>query len=757
MSATLTKIEMTGFCGAGDTQTLRLDTPITVLLGPNGSGKSTVAMAIEWALFGTAHAVTESGIPMAGHAQHLAYIHDGSLQAEVKLTFTKDQAEFVFSRIRTRRTPAPANDQVHVSLEGPADPAALFNVTADVYKRTVAPAQSMIQSIIAGNAAERNTAMDRLLGIEDLNAAVGGLNSAVRGVTTDVNTLAERWTNVQARLQAEAERRFEVRTNARTAAIDKGAQVRTLTIGWARTEAVDLSNALKVAPPPADAAMDILGQQVDQLWLAANNAFAMPLAAAVLQRAQTVQGHVMGPRAAWQNAIWQRRAAKEALDAAIGNHGGENDINGRIATCNKSIQRLTDQIADVSKHAAVLAAARNWLNEQSDGDLRCPVCKNPSVKEELSKLVATRYAELDGPDGTLARLRNELEDANTNLAALNTALGAVQGVVNALTAAVTEVVRARNAMIQGTQQAQAVWQGIMRDAQEADAVRLCDQVAEAGLALRNNEPPDAPVEAENACDALLRQLLAESERLQGWARGEIEAATARSQETRWRIIILGLVLEFLTAEASLNALDATMKSPELLAAQQQIERAEAWKKTLEQVRDALAEASNEAADAIVEGIRPRLREAFKGLSRHDGLRIATVGVETTRHGGNVRNAYTIRAGEDVWAAGGAPRLSGGYQIALALSALYALAGGDAPLHGLGLLVLDEPNERLDEEMQQRVASLLATQPPARRILVTTVDPAFAASLWKIGGAANVATFNLGAWTPARGTVINGGA
>lgn len=98
-------------------------------------------------------------------------------------------------------------------------------------------------------------------------------------------------------------------------------------------------------------------------------------------------------------------------------------------------------------------------------------------------------------------------------------------------------------------------------------------------------------------------------------------------------------------------------------------------------------------------------------------------------------------------------LSGGYQTALAVAALCALADPGVRGHGLDLLVLDEPTQNLDPELTELLAAAIVHAAPAGRTIVTTADGLFTQALERVAGGEAASVVRLGRWAEATGVAV----
>jgi DNA repair exonuclease SbcCD ATPase subunit len=179
------EVQLRGYGGVGATSlALPLDRPLVVLTGSNGCGKSTVVSAIEWALFGELALGGDfdvADLKGGGPSPHVVYVNRSCDEAEVVVRFEGGDSSLLWRRTRRRATPRPKDDVVECTIDGrPVAPdlLALLGVTPELYRRAIAPRQASLIALVSLESKQRDAALDRLFGIEELNLLAEGLSRA---------------------------------------------------------------------------------------------------------------------------------------------------------------------------------------------------------------------------------------------------------------------------------------------------------------------------------------------------------------------------------------------------------------------------------------------------------------------------------------------------------------------------------------------------------------------------------------------------
>lgn len=414
-----TSLHIEGFVGVGAAHfDLELDRPIVVFVGNNGCGKSTILQAIEWALFGVT-AVGSDGEELRGTSLDIPrmYINRGCNQALVTVRFQTDHRTLEWTRTRTAAKPRPSEDVVECRIDGhPASPDVLeqLGLTAGLYRRAIAPAQGAMQAIVSGDAAQRSSALDRLFGIEELNAVTQGLAQAKKALEAARSGLKSRVDVITATTRNEVARRFDVRVETRDAALQCGTNREGLALEAAIAEAGAIADELKVAPRPhpddvagLETTGGILREAADKEWSAVN----------LEDREKYLRGAARlatSQRGDWQAIVSERLDEALALENLIRATGDETLLCDELRGARTALDAAESDLADADRRASVLTQARHWLEVrdlESEAELGCPVCERPILPSELNATVEAALDSLTAGNGRVADLRIQRDDA----------------------------------------------------------------------------------------------------------------------------------------------------------------------------------------------------------------------------------------------------------------------------------------------------------------------------------------------------------
>jgi DNA repair exonuclease SbcCD ATPase subunit len=745
-------VELCGYGGVGaDSFVFELDRPLVVLTGPNGSGKSTIVSAIEWALFGALAAGGDfdiADLKGAGPDPHRVYLNRSCDEAEVVVRFESNGSSLVWRRIRRRATPRPKDDVVECTIDGSpvvADPLALLGVTSELYCRAVAPRQASLIALVSLESKDRNAALDRLFGIEELNLLAESLSKAKLEFPRSLKELEGRLDRAESGLRSEISQRFDLRAKARGDALEAGIEKRQLSLEGCRSLAATLARDLALSTTTEGARLSELRTLHERLVQAADAAWTRPEPQNRQDRLMHVQGILKrGTPELWKQAMNDRDEARRSLETLRVQLGSDAEVEARVRDANARWERAGQALSAANERAAILKSAREWLHQHEHapgGELDCPVCERPIAAAELVALVDAALDGLERSDGTIPGLMVKVDKARKARDASVAQQEQLGQAVQELDDRERDLAGRRSNLPEALQAALQRWGARKPDDLEERTVELLRQALDA---------------AATADDGLLAEQLSNLASACGEALSrtdeELRQAGPLARQRRGRVIALERLLAFLQAAERLDALDADVSGAELAQARDSLGAAHQAGDVLARVAAAVGEVAEVEATARTAAVATKLDAWFGRVSMHDRLKGARIEVQTSRTGGRLRNSYRLRAVDPggSWQAAPGPMLSSAYQTLLAVAALCALS--DATGRRLDLLVLDEPTLNLDPELTERLGRALAVALPAARTVVATADPTLAGAITGSAGE-RVGVVELGPWTEAAGTQV----
>jgi DNA repair exonuclease SbcCD ATPase subunit len=318
-----------------------------------------------------------------------------------------------------------------------------------------------------------------------------------------------------------------------------------------------------------------------------------------------------------------------------------------------------------------------------------------------------------------------------------------------LEAAETETADRRRELVGALNEVLVHWEGITPDAVEVPVI----QAINAAVVLAEQYPTPDPKIKNTDLETLIREILAKLSDATQQTGIEIEQAAETARDDLERSTALGHLVTFLRYSKALDELDGALSGSDLAEARVLVDATSKRLETLHVVADVAEELSGAEATARAAALSPVINQWFERTSLHEQLVRASLNVASSRPGGRITNAYTIRAINDdgTWTASPGPELSGGYEALLAVAVLCALSDPRFQQHSLGLVMLDEPTESLDDVLSRRLGETLGRDAPAPRTIVTTIDRQFAEAVQSAAGVTRAKVVELEEWNLAEGT------
>jgi len=545
----------------------------------------------------------------------------------------------VWRRIRQRATPRPKDDVVECTIDGrpvTADPLALLGVTAELYRRAVAPQQASLIALVSLKSKERNAALDRLFGIEELNLLAEGMSKAKLELPRSLKELERRLDQAESGLWDEITRRFDQRATARGNALEAGIERRQLNLEGCRSLAATLASELALPSVPEGAGLSELQVLHQQFVRVADAGWSRLEPQDRHDRLTQIQGVLeRGAPALWKLAIADRDAARRALETLRGQLGTEAEVEGRVIEADVRVSEAEQELSAANERAALLKRAREWLHQHElppEKELDCPVCERPVVATELTRLVEAALNGLERSDGTIAGLLAQVNKARETRAALVKDKEQLDQAVQELQAREHAVTGRRSKLPDILQAALEPWRARKPDDVEARTIELLRQALDATATADDGLLAQQWSLVADAC----KQALSRTDE-------ELRQAGPLAEQRRRRVIALERLLTFLQAAERLDALDADVSGVELAQARNSLGAAHRAGDVLTRVAAAAGEIAEAEAKARTTAVAAGFDTWFGRVSRHDRLKGARIEVETSRTGGRLRNSYRLRA------------------------------------------------------------------------------------------------------------------
>jgi DNA repair exonuclease SbcCD ATPase subunit len=703
----LESITVTNFRGVLGAQTYGFAGLSALIWGENGVGKSTLALALEWTLFG-AFPSQAFGAP---RDNFMSPVGSGMKACKGEVAFRRGS-----ERLRVRRDAEEGEFIVETvgKKKRAADAEALLQQLLGLDKHTFVRAvllqQSKIRGLLLDEPKERTKALDRLLGMDDAEAMLESVRAK------SFKTAAEAWREgideTEAKLQSQHEllaEQYEVaEKQARTDrflnqdlnALGLKARYADLSLDIAR---VGSKYGVDVDPlPPAEGV-----EGAKKASVACDKALRRILVGAELQKelvpVEKRLTSLVAARSRWNEVISSRAGAQRGLDALIAAHGDARTIAKRLTELKADAAAQDTKLRTASEVRALLAQARQYFGSKTIED--CPVCEQGiEAPTKVLWRLGERIEELTTK--TVRDLEENAKKAHGAHAQESEVLKRMELALKALDAESAEV--------------------------ETERKNIMKVLAIAGL-------------GENTVATELEKAIVHSQgRFDELARG-VEAMVEDLDPIieRERAIREGLV-PFLVARERVrdhqgqwdNAKDGYAAAEERAAA------LESLATDIESIRKALLAAKEEIVTVTLAKARPRAQELYEKLVQHSLF--DRLEVKAARKANKVEYAFEVSS-STLDKSGREARLvlSDGQMTATALALFFALA--EASQHALDLLYVDDPTQNLDHRRKEAMAKVIADLGRRKQIVVSTQDEDFVTLLRDAGFEDGSVFHHIDAW------------
>jgi DNA repair exonuclease SbcCD ATPase subunit len=702
----LASVTIRQFRGVAKERVYAFDGRPALLHGNNGVGKSTVAVALQWILFGRFQGDVLPNSKL------------DSFLAPVQATGKAYSGEVVFARgaerLEISRDGAGKSFTVRLGKQSWRDEEAeakrdeILGLDIETFVRAVLLQQSRIRGLLLDEPKERNKALDRLLGLD----AAEHLLELVR--PKDFVRAAEAWRDAirdeQQQLRSQEELLGQQLEEAQRAARDLRFLNKDLNASGLESRYAELSRDLVALGRKYKVEVEALPacDEVSKAGAAAR-AFeqglkAIRLGAELRTRLTPVQKAIaelstLVERAA--EAIEERTAAVDAIASFVKKHGDRGALVEERAGAQERLKALKQELRDAEGLSQLLLDAHAYVKRAKPRE--CPVCER--VLPERSDLAARLRERAEGFASTAAeKVRRSVEKTEGRLEAIAAAL-------DDLTALEKEGETSRKAIEKIREKAGQV---------------LGAAVPENKLQARIGEALDVRRAEEKKLALAVEAMEADLEEIDG-------------RERQVRAVLVPVVRkreELARHEARMEAARKRHEKSEARALDM-----EGTAVQLEAIRKALLAAKEDLANELLGKAAPRAQALYRRLVRQPVF--DTLEIEANAKAAKVDYTFQVTAG-----VGGAARdarlvLSDGQLTATALALFFGLA--ESTQHALDLLYVDDPTQNLDNPCKEAMAKVVAEIARRRQVVVSTQDEDFVTYLKAEGFPRSAIIHHLKAW------------
>ena len=706
----LESVTITNFRGVNGTQEYRFDGRPVLVWGDNGVGKSTLALGLEWTLFGAFPSGT-FGVPKDAF---LCPVGSASKSASGEIVLVRGGERIVIRRTMekngfgvTAGGKTLRGDDAERLLEE------RLGLDRDTFVRAVLLQQGRIRGLLLDEPKERNKALDRLLGMDAAELLLDCIKP--KAFKEAAAAWRESIRETEARFENQAEMLEEEYRDAKEEARAQkflGKDLSTAGLA-ARYEALgrDLVAAaarygVKVEPLPA--VEDAAGAR--RASAAVARALAQVRRTAEIHRKlapiEKSLGDLHAAEAQWEELAGERDEARKAVERIASKHGDPTAVAKRAAEIAADVAAKERSLRAAGELRSLLTQAGAYLeNEAAD---RCPVCEQTLADPDATRRsLARRIAGLTSQ--SIRDLETELAKAREAEAALAAVAGSLRDESRELAAreAAVENARKRIMTLLGSD-------GLLEKKVAPELAKAIQALASEQQTLaRGAETMEKDLEAIAGRDRAIRDGLVPFL--------ETREKVAR-HERRWK-----------------KAKEGYAKTEQKAAGLERLAT------DVESIRTAILAAKQEIADQTLGEAGPRAQELYRKLVQHPFF--DRLDVRTSPRANKVDYSFEVSHSKEKKSAREARLvLSDGQMTAAALALFFGLA--ESTGHAVDVLYVDDPTQNLDHARKEAMAKVVADLATRRQVVVSTQDEDFVALLRDAGFDEKGVVHHIEAWDRA---------
>jgi DNA repair exonuclease SbcCD ATPase subunit len=702
----LASVTIKHFRGVGKEKTYSFDGLPAMLHGDNGTGKSTVAVALQWILFGRFQGDV---LPNTKFDSFLAPVQVKSKAYAGELVFVRGSERLVVSRDgATKEFTVRLGKETWGDEDAEAKRDELLGLDMDTFVRAVLLQQSRIRGLLLDEPKERNKALDRLLGMDTAEHFLELIRPK------DFERAAEAWREAVAEEQQDLASKEQLLgeqlENAQRAARELKFLSKDLNATGLEARYADLSRDLvalgrkyKVEVEPLPPCTGV-AQARAVVAAFEKGVKAIRLGSDLTKRLTPVQKAIADLTTLCERAteaLEERTAAMAAVEAFVKKHDERKALLAEQAEVLERRKALERELKDADALRELLRDAHDFVKRAKPRE--CPVCERPL--QAAVELAARLRERVDGSANDASeRLARSVEKAKERLEAIASALEEL-----------TQLEK------RGEISRKAV------DAvREKASAALGAAVAENKLLARLEDALAARREEEKKLAQAVEAMEADLEAIDH-RHGEIRAVLVPVVQKRTEVAAHEEKIE--AAKKRHAKIEARARSMEAYAVQ------------LEAIRKAVIAAKEDLANELLGKAAPRAQELYRRLVRQpvfDALEI-----EANAKASKVDYTFQVKAGRSGPARDARLVLSDGQLTATALALFFGLA--ESTQHALDLLYVDDPTQNLDNKCKEAMAKVVAEIARRRQVVVSTQDEDFVTYLKGEGFPKHAVIHHIKAW------------
>ena len=688
---TVESVVIESFRGYNKQHSFTFNDSMTIFYGKNGQGKSSTLYAIEWCLFGKIEFLSSDG---KARDEVINQFNPEGI-ASVKMILKNDKDEIKLER--TKEKGKSSTDFViktkDAQFEGDEAEEELFKIsgmTIDDFIRSVYLHQEAIRALLTEEKKTRDEALDRLFGLEKIRNIVNAI--PIRDIKDTIKELQKKKDSFGQRITGAIQLCNMDIEKFKKKALDGGLSENDLNQEYASKNAKSIIHEIHALSQDCSLQKVEIDQPSSLLDF---STFESNIKKALKD---IQQGNVDLNRISELNS--KKRALLDLVDEVKGYETPIAELNAQIKTIvdkEGDLEQINDNFRIIENELKEKNKERDSLDinskliEDALQSLRiltkpfCPVCYNSMDVQKTIEKLEKQSENIVG---------NQIKKIDDKISELKT----------------------RKEMLSDLQSEMVRCSEQLEKENRLEAEALSKLVDKLGITKqdKSNIHLVAEKQIQNNGD--------EISKLEKSAQDQ----SNRVEKVRESLDLVCKVIDILNKETELGGLKNL--NPEDSKEVENIEKIIAglynFEDKLTKIITVSGKVQSELASQMIMESQKDIEDYYTKLCMHQHYDKLKIDVEPNERGGQVKNAYTIRAMnvKDRNETQVVTRFSTGQMNCVALSVFFALTKS-LPVK-LGFLLLDDPSQNLDSEHKDALVNLLGLISKDRQIFISTQDEEF---------------------------------
>lgn len=687
------KVDIEGFRGYCDEQSINFNCKSTFILGGNYCGKSSTLGAIEWCLFGDFTSIPTN---VSVSKKRDEFVNDKCNEIKVALYLSRDNDKIKVSRTKKRnfmKTNLSMTDNEGNDFKDEDAEKRLFQIIGlnlDDFIRSVYLHQESIRFLLTEDPLERNTALDRLFGLDYLTNILE--NVPMNKIKDEINEFSEKIVTINNNLEFRLRENMVTLDEVKKKALDNKIKSENLSI----THASDLSKEIY------DSLSEISKEQkveiVENKKIASLDDISSSIASfkekigeirrklfdhAEIDHLNKKKHELTELQSNYSCDLETYNEEKKGLDSFIKENGDDEKIEAVNKKARDKIKEIEAEKTKLGIKQKMMQDALQFFNDYPIN--KCPICQSDidlsSVKKHLQEEMEKQMSD-------------ELNNLNIQQ-------------------------KEQEAIEKKCVENQYLLSKIQTRCKKAEKT-LKETIAE--INKKMDKKIDEKTDVIFVLKTELIDITLQVEKLSAPLKKKDEVLQISEQ----KLDNLKLLYDYLISKERQKLLMELQNKKELKNAAKTIAELSEFQDMVKTIIRCIQEVQVDSASSMIGKASTRINEIYNEIVNHPYYTELTIEVQPSIRRGTAKNNYFIKGlnrTEGLETLAG-ERFSTGHMNCVALAIYLAMSETKILNHKLNFLIIDDPSQNLDENHMQSLAKILNNISSQSQLIISTQDPSF---------------------------------